>query len=52
MALKIIYTHRESSFIGSMEIQSDPDLREIQWLRDFHSKSIPPHIHMGEREIF
>jgi hypothetical protein len=50
MVPKIIQTQRESSFRGSMQTQSDPDLKESQWLRDFHSESIPPHIQMGERE--
>jgi hypothetical protein len=50
MAPKITETQRESSFRGSMETQSEPDLRESHWLRDFHSKGIPPQIQIGERE--
>jgi hypothetical protein len=35
-----------------MQTQSDPDLIKSQFFRDFHSKSIPPQIHMGERDVF
>jgi hypothetical protein len=35
-----------------MQTQSEPDLRESQLLRDFHSESIPPQIQMGERDVF
>jgi hypothetical protein len=35
-----------------MVTQSESDLRESQWPRDFHSESIPPQIQMGERDVF
>jgi hypothetical protein len=40
----------ESSFIGSMQTQSEPNLGESQFLREFHLGSIPLQIqiHMGE----
>jgi hypothetical protein len=52
MALDIIYTQRDSIFKGSMENQSEPDIRESQWPRDIHSKTIPPQIQMRERDVF
>jgi hypothetical protein len=35
---------RKSNFRGSMQIQSEHDLRESHLLKDFHSKSIPLQI--------
>jgi hypothetical protein len=34
-----------------MQTQSELDLRESQWLRDFHLESIPPQVQMGERRL-
>jgi hypothetical protein len=35
-----------------MQTQSEPNLKERQWIRDFHSESTPPKIKMGDRDIF